>query len=179
MLVVPFMTCFFFFIIFIVVVSVCINKVLILVLCFQLQEYLNNLGGQMAEPQRIAAVQSVHASGTTSCNDEFSPIMPNKAQRKYYLGSRSPSGQSPVTKSRKTPQNVNLTAPSASATALFGKDNNSDKETGSPKQKSWKNFVTNQFKKIQSTSDSASHDTVPEGASIGVPLAHCPPVIIF
>ena len=125
----------------------------------------------------MAAVQSIqHALG--SVTDDISPILATKTQRKYYLGSRSPSGQSPVTKSRKTPQNVNLSA-SASTTSMpyTSKDkDNSDKETGSPKQKSWKNFVAQQFKKIQSTNDP---NVAPEGGSIGTPLALCPPVNIL
>lgn len=139
-----------------------------------LQEYLNSLGGQTAEPQRVAAVQSIqHALGVVT--DEVSPILATKTQRKYYLGSRSPSGQSPVTKSRKTPQNVNLSSSaSTNPMAYTSKEkDSSDKETGSPKQKSWKNFVAQQFKKIQSTNDP---NVTPESGSIGIPLALCPPV---
>lgn len=142
---------------------------------------MNGLGGQQAEPQRIAAVQSVQLTSTACGTDEFSPILPSKTVRKY-LGSRSPSGQSPVTKSRKTPQgfSVSLSAvtTSSSSSAVYSKEkDSSDRETGSPKQKSWKNFVTQQFKKIQNPSESGSgHHNVPEGASIGVPLSLCPPV---
>lgn len=142
---------------------------------------MNGLGGQQqqAEPQRIAAVQSVQMTSTASGTDEFSPVLPAKSVRKY-LGSRSPSGQSPVTKSRKTPQgfSVSLPAVTSSSSNVYSKEkDNSDRETGSPKQKSWKNFVTQQFKKIQNPSESGSSaHHVPEGASIGVPLALCPPV---
>lgn len=89
-----------------------------------------------------------------------------------YLGSRSPSGQSPVTKSRKTPQNVNVSAST--------KDS-SDREIGSPKSRTWKGLVARQFRKIQGqpSSPNSNYVVLPEGASIGVPLAQCPMVCEF
>lgn len=124
-------------------------------------------GAQKAEPQRVAALESVQASALHCSDDNPSPL-PSKTQRKYHFGSRSPSGQSPVTKSRKAPQNL-LVSASLSASNRDG----SDKETNSPKQKSWKHFVTNQFKKMQTSSDSpSSHDNVSECC----PLSQCTPV---
>lgn len=105
-------------------------------------------------------------ASTLSCGEENPSPLPSKTQRKYHFGSRSPSGQSPVTKSRKAPQNL-LMNPSA-----LGASHGSDKETNSPKQKSWKHFVTNQFKKIQNTSESSSlHDNLSECC----PLSRCTP----
>jgi len=119
---------------------------------------------QKAEPQRVAALETMHAS-TISSDDNPSPL-PSKTQRKYPFGSRSPSGQSPVTKNRKAPHNLHVTS------ALSARDG-SDKETNSPKQKSWKHFVTNQFKKMHNPSDSPSSNDHSEGAS---PLSQCIPV---
>jgi hypothetical protein len=106
-------------------------------------------------------------ASTLSSDDNPSPLPSKSANRKYHFGSRSPSGQSPVTKSRKAPQNLLV-----SASPLMAKDG-SDKETSSPKQKSWKHFVTNQFKKMQPQTDSpTSNDNVSEGCI----LSQCTPV---
>lgn len=127
------------------------------------------VGIQKAEPQRIAALETMQAS-TLSSDDNPSPLPSKTTHRKYHFGSRSPSGQSPVTKSRKAPQNL-LVSPSP-LTAIAGKDG-SDKETSSPKQKSWKHFVTNQFKKMQPQTDSpTSNENVNEGCI----LSQCTPV---
>lgn len=115
------------------------------------------LGGQTAEPQRIAAQQTVQ----TPTSEEVSPVPPSKSLRKYGLGSRSPSGQSPVTKSRKTPQQSNVYSPQTV------------NEIGSPKSKTWKGLVASQFKKIKGS----PHQRFPDGASIGVPLDRCPPSV--
>ncbi|XP_055524820.1 uncharacterized protein LOC129718254 isoform X4 [Wyeomyia smithii] len=146
-------------------------------------DYVNSLGGQQAEPQRVAAQTSVQSTAST---DEFSPVLPAKSHRKYALGSRSPSGQSPVNKSRKTPQqnSAAVLTPAAIANANnnhshhSGKDS-SDKETGSPKSKTWKGIVARQFRKMQGQpgSPGAQHAEMllPDGASINVPLPLCPP----
>lgn len=132
------------------------------------QESHTSLGAQKAEPQRVAALESVQASALNCGDDNPSPL-PSKTQRKYHFGSRSPSGQSPVTKSRKAPQNLLVSASSLSSSNKEG----SDKETNSPKQKSWKHFVTNQFKKMHNTNDSpSSHDNGSECC----PLSQCTPV---
>lgn len=100
--------------------------------------------------------------------DDFSPVMSNKTQRKYAFDSRSPSGQSPVTKSRKTPLMPN---------AASGGSGGSDKETGSPKSKTWKGIVARQFRRIGGTPGTQTHEILlPEGASVGVELPLCPPV---
>jgi Rho GTPase-activating protein 21/23 len=132
------------------------------------QDYSNNFGSQTAEPQRVAAITTVQSS----TNDEFSPIMSSKSQRKYGLGSRSPSGQSPVTKSRKTPQN--------SSSSQYQKDGSDKEIAGSPKSKTWKGIMARQFRKIQGQPDSGSNNNeafLQDGASIGVPLLLCPQVI--
>ncbi|XP_058063511.1 uncharacterized protein LOC131213485 [Anopheles bellator] len=142
-------------------------------------------GGQQAEPQRVAAQTSVQvqsvpttAGGASSGDgDGGSPILPTKPNRKYALGARSPSGQSPVTKSRKTPpSHARGTAEPASESdpplspyagrsqgtqaplggcplvqqSLGGSGGGgSDRENGSPKSKTWKGIVARQFRKMQ------------------------------
>lgn len=109
-------------------------------------------------------------ASTLSSDDNPSPSLAAKAQRKYHFGSRSPSGQSPVTKSRK-PQNLQV----SSLSPLLNVKEGSDKETNSPKQKStWKHFVTNQFKKMQPQNDSPTSN-VNEGCT----LSQCTPVSVF
>ncbi|XP_058826523.1 uncharacterized protein LOC131686301 isoform X2 [Topomyia yanbarensis] len=143
-------------------------------------DYINNFGGQQAEPQRVAALTSVQS---TTSNDEFSPVLSAKSHRKYALGSRSPSGQSPVTKSRKTPQHnsaaVLTPAAIANANSHHSGKESSDKETGSPKSKTWKGIVARQFRKMQGQpgSPGAQHPEMllPDGASINAPLPLCPP----
>lgn len=128
------------------------------------------MGIQKAEPQRIAAIEIMQAS-TMSSDDNPSPSLA-KTQRKYHFGSRSPSGQSPVTKSRKAPQNL-LVSPSPLLNPSIKEG--SDKETNSPKQKStWKHFVTNQFRKMQPQNDSPT-STVNEGCT----LSQCTPVSLY
>lgn len=113
----------------------------------------------MAEPQTMPGVQVQQA-------DDFSL----KSQRKYAFDSRSPSGQSPVTKSRKTPMQPN---------AASG-NSGSDKETGSPKSKTWKGIVARQFRRIGGGPGGQQQEILPpEGASFGVPLSLCPPVSFF
>uniref|UniRef100_A0A182W4J0 Rho-GAP domain-containing protein n=1 Tax=Anopheles minimus TaxID=112268 RepID=A0A182W4J0_9DIPT len=189
-------------------------------------DYLSGRGGQQAEPQRIAAQTSVqvHAgsvSGGGNSGDDYSPVLPAKSHRKYALGSRSPSGQSPVTKSRKTPQ-TGCSSPTGSADQpivpiaqssnqpatgqyhqphhqphhltlqqqqqqqqqqFASTKDSSDRESGSPKSKTWKGIVARQFRKMQGqppgspgASGSGGSDlmALPDGASINVPLQQCP-----
>ena len=106
-------------------------------------------------------------ASTLSSDDNPSPLAKTQ-QRKYHFGSRSPSGQSPVTKSRKAPQNLLVTS------SPLLNPSCSDKETNSPKQKStWKHFVTNQFKKMQPQNDSPTSN-VNEGCT----LSQCTPVSV-
>lgn len=126
------------------------------------QEYLPKFSTQTNETQHLSVTQTQQS---TSSSGE---IPPSKSVRKY-LGSRSPSGQSPVTKSRKTPQLPNIST---------GSKDSSDKEIGSPKSRTWKGLVARQFRKIQGqtpSSPNANFGQLPEGASIGVPLIQCTP----
>lgn len=101
------------------------------------------------ESQPNLAVEKFDTS-TSTTEDNLNSSYPQKATKKYHFGSRSPSGQSPVFKSRKAPSN--LLMPPISSNSR----DSSDKETNSPKQKSWKSFVTNQFKKMQPSNESSS-----------------------
>lgn len=114
-----------------------------------LQEYINNLGSQNAEPQRVAATTIIQTH-----DDAISPVSPTKPARKK-LGTRSPSGQSPDTKSRKTPQHTT----------------NVSTEKREQKDYSWKSKVVNKFWKTQSPNQI---EALPDGASIGVSLQQCP-----
>lgn len=136
------------------------------------QDYLSKLGSQTAEPQRVAA-QTTQLSPPSVTVDEQPYTSGGSTSVRKYLGSRSPSGQSPVTKSRKTPQHQTNTPISFGST----KDS-SDKDIGSPKSKTWKGLVVRQLRKIQGqpSSPNSNYVVLPEGASIGVPLAMCPPV---
>ncbi|XP_055709392.1 rho GTPase-activating protein 21 isoform X3 [Phlebotomus papatasi] len=135
---------------------------------------IGDVGSQIAEPQSVAAIKTIQTPSATS--DESSGAKSVSTSKKYYLGSRSPSGQSPVTKSRKTPQQLNITVPNA-ASGSGGQKDLSDKEGGSPKPKTWKGLVARQLRKIQGqpTAGQGSYPAFPEGASIGVPLSHCVP----
>uniref|UniRef100_A0A182LSN8 Rho-GAP domain-containing protein n=1 Tax=Anopheles culicifacies TaxID=139723 RepID=A0A182LSN8_9DIPT len=192
---------------------------LVLLAVERTRDYLSGRVGQQAEPQRIAAQTSVqvHAgsvSGGANSGDDYSPVLPAKSHRKYALGSRSPSGQSPVTKSRKTPQ-TGCSSPTGSADQPIVPSNqpaigqyhqphhqphqltlqqqqqqqfatakdSSDRESGSPKSKTWKGIVARQFRKMQgqppgspgaSGSGGSELMALPDGASINVPLQQCP-----
>ena len=128
---------------------------------------------QVAEPQSAASTKIVETAASPNLSDDAKTPTGTGQGRKYYLGSRSPSGQSPVTKSRKTPQQLNISVGGNS----FGdkaKDGGSDKEAGSPKPRAWKLLVTKQLRKIQGSGSAPV--TFPEAASIGVPLQFCVPV---
>lgn len=68
---------------------------------------------------------------------------------------RSPTGQSPVSKSRKPSQIL-------------------EPPTTSPKTKTWRGRMAKQLRKIQGTS-SPSSPTAPEGSTFGIPLDQCLP----
>lgn len=120
----------------------------------ELKDWVSSLrtvtrGGTMSESQPNLTVEKFDSS-TSTTEDSLNASFPQKAAKKYHFGSRSPSGQSPVFKSRKAPSN--LLMPPISSNSR----DSSDKETNSPKQKSWKSFVTNQFKKMQPSNESSS-----------------------
>lgn len=122
--------------------------------------HLSKSIGQNTESQRITTTTTT----IIQTDDAISPVSPTKPARKIALGNRSPSGQSPVTKSRKTPQQ----------TSVFSTEKRDQKDY------SLKGLVVRGFRKIQGQTESPHQiDQPPEGASIGVPLCHCPVVNIF
>lgn len=141
---------------------------------------VQDTGNQVAEPQSVASTKVVDTAGSPNLSDGVKTPTGGGSGgqgRKYYLGSRSPSGQSPVTKSRKTPQQLNISVGGGTSFGDSGgknKDGGSDKEAGSPKPRAWKLLVTKQLRKIQGSG--SNQVTFPEAASIGVPLPFCVPV---
>lgn len=193
-------------------------------------------GTQTAEPQRVAASATIAAAAGTV--DDATQSSASATTVRKYLGSRSPSGQSPVTKSRKTPaaggvassstanaqqqqQQAAAAAAAAASTSFLASSSSQrdalpggskdyhpnqqppnqhnaaasstpqssaaaashDKDIGSPKSRTWKGLVARQFRRIQGAPSSPAATSLysdggilPEGASIGVPLAHCPMV---
>ncbi|XP_045473167.1 uncharacterized protein LOC123679748 isoform X9 [Harmonia axyridis] len=103
---------------------------------------------QQAVPQSIPALTSIQVQG--------SRLSPLPIKSKAVAGrNRSPTGQSPVSKTRKPSQH------------------SGDPNT-SPKSKTWRGRVAKQFRKIQGAS-SPSSPTAPEGSTFGVPLEQCLP----
>ncbi|KAL3269637.1 hypothetical protein HHI36_008700 [Cryptolaemus montrouzieri] len=103
---------------------------------------------QQAVPQSIPALTSIQVQG--------SRLSPQPVKSKTVAGrNRSPTGQSPVSKTRKPSQH------------------SGDPNT-SPKSKTWRGRVAKQFRKIQGAS-SPSSPTAPEGSTFGVPLDQCIP----
>ncbi|PSN52317.1 hypothetical protein C0J52_08535 [Blattella germanica] len=99
--------------------------------------------------------QSAGASSSGG-NSRLSPLPAHKGIRKLTsFRNRSPTGQSPVNKTRKPSQ--------------------SD-QTPSPKTKTWKGKVASKLRRIQQGAGSPSSPTapLPEGATIGIPLEDCP-----
>jgi hypothetical protein len=113
------------------------------------------LGSQQAEAQRIAGTTIIESS------DDITSL--NKNNRRL----SSPSGHSPVIKTRyrKTPNPLsNVTVPHS---AFHQRE-----EIGSPKSKTWSSVLHSIRRSIQGP---VAIHTLPEGASIGAPLIHCPP----
>jgi hypothetical protein len=101
---------------------------------------------QQAVPQTVAASTSILVQG----NSRLSP-QPTKSKSSTSRN-RSPTGQSPVSKTRKASQ--------------VGDPNTS------PKVKTWRGRVAKQFRKMHGAS-SPSSPTAPEGSTFGVPLDQC------
>ena len=102
----------------------------------------------MSRQQAVPQTATTQAQGAT-----LSPQLQQKSKIPN-LRNRSPTGQSPVSKTRK-PTQITETATS-------------------PKSKTWRGRVVKQFRKIQGAS-SPSSPTAPEGSTFGIPLEHCCP----
>ncbi|CAG0919567.1 unnamed protein product [Notodromas monacha] len=95
------------------------------------------------------------------------------------LRHRSPSGHSPVSKTRK-PSQASLMSTSGPA-SLSCPEPSLDATLPSPKARTWRGRVARQFRRIQhhNTSGSQRHSAsslaeIPEGATIGIPIENCP-----
>ncbi|XP_063921383.1 rho GTPase-activating protein 21 isoform X5 [Zophobas morio] len=103
---------------------------------------------QQAVPQTVPASTSILVPSNSS---RLSP-QPSKA-KPATSRNRSPTGQSPVSKTRKPSQVA-------------------DPSSTSPKVKTWRGRVAKQFRKMHGAS-SPSSPTAPEGSTFGIPLDQC------
>ncbi|XP_069677566.1 uncharacterized protein RhoGAP19D isoform X4 [Periplaneta americana] len=104
----------------------------------------------------IKKQQSQSAGAASGGNSRLSPLPTHKGIRKLTsFRNRSPTGQSPVNKTRKPSQTDQIP---------------------SPKTKTWKGRVAKQLRRIQQGAGSPSSPTAPhpEGVTIGIPLEDCP-----
>ncbi|XP_059469966.1 rho GTPase-activating protein 23 isoform X8 [Neocloeon triangulifer] len=94
-------------------------------------------------------------NGSPPQGPRISPVPAHKGIRKLTTSfrNRSPTGQSPVNKTRKPCQNEPL---------------------ASPKTKTWKGRVAKQLRKMQGNSPNSPTTPHPEGCTIGIPLEFCP-----
>ncbi|XP_051153796.1 uncharacterized protein LOC127276895 isoform X4 [Leptopilina boulardi] len=109
---------------------------------------------QPASPQTPGPTSNTNQSG----GQRLSPLPSHKGIRKLTsFRNRSPTGQSPVSKTRKPSQTV--------------------ENLPSPKSKTWKGRMAKQFRKMHGQAGSPSSPTAqlpPEGATFKVPLELCP-----
>ncbi|XP_033219200.1 uncharacterized protein LOC117174310 isoform X12 [Belonocnema kinseyi] len=117
------------------------------------QDAVTNLSKQQAVPQTPGPTSNALQSG----GQRLSPLPSHKGIRKLTsFRNRSPTGQSPVSKTRKPSQTVDLP---------------------SPKSKTWKGRMAKQFRRMHGQAGSPSSPTAqlpPEGATFKVPLELCP-----
>ncbi|XP_060529948.1 rho GTPase-activating protein 21-like isoform X3 [Cylas formicarius] len=116
-----------------------------------------SLSRQQAVPQLVPASTSIQVQGS-----HLSPQLNAKSGGKATaIRNRSPTGQSPVSKTRK-PSTLTTTEHVAAATT-------------SPKSKTWRGRVVKQFKKFNQGAHSPSSPTAPEGSTFGIPIEDCIP----
>ncbi|XP_066155664.1 rho GTPase-activating protein 23 isoform X15 [Euwallacea fornicatus] len=106
---------------------------------------------QQAVPQSHPASTTIQVQGS-----HLSP-QPSAKNGKSSSSSRnrSPTGQSPVSKTRKPSHQENSVT------------------TTSPKSKTWRGRVAKQFKKFNQGASSPCSPTAPDGSTFGVPIEHC------
>nr|CAD7261965.1 unnamed protein product [Timema shepardi] len=120
---------------------------------------LQDQAGSPAEDCSSGGSTKQQQGASSVSTSRLSPLPAHKGIRKLTsFRNRSPTGQSPVNKTRKPSQTDQLP---------------------SPKSKTWKGRVAKQFRRIQQGSGSPSSPTAPypEGVTIGIPLEDCPMVI--
>lgn len=151
------------------------------------QELLHKTTFQSAEPQRVAATQRIQTDQAEVFNVEASAGGSSSSSslarsiRKYSIGgARGPPAHSPVSKSRKPPHPVMTSTGSGTTLANGSGGEYIDKELSSPKSRFWKDIIKlPKFHGQQSSGHQAHVVELPEGASIGVNLIHCPPVSLL
>lgn len=107
-----------------------------------------NANKQQAVPQTVPALTTIQVQGS-----HLSPQPPNKSKSSAASRNRSPTGQSPVSKTRKPSQIGEVSSTS-------------------PKSKTWRGRMAKQFRKMHGAS-SPSSPTAPEGSTFGIPLEQC------
>lgn len=107
-----------------------------------------NNSRQQAMPQLTPASTTIQVQGS-HLSPQFSK------NKNSSIRNRSPTGQSPVSKSRKPTQLSEVST--------------------SPKSKTWRGRMAKQFKKIHQGASSPSSPTAPEGSTFGIPLDQCLP----
>ncbi|KAJ8912112.1 hypothetical protein NQ315_005448, partial [Exocentrus adspersus] len=103
---------------------------------------------QQAVPQMVPAITTIQVQGS-----HLSPQL-NKSKTTAPRN-RSPTGQSPVSKTRKPSQVL--------------------EPTTSPKSKTWRGRMAKQFRKFNQGANSPSSPTAPEGSTFGIPIEDCLP----
>lgn len=102
---------------------------------------------QQAVPQSVPASTSIQVQG--------SHLSPQLNKFEASTRNRSPTGQSPVNKSRKPSQ--------------------IEQHPTSPKSKTWRGRMVKQFKKFNHGGNSANSSTAPEGSTFGISIEDCLP----
>lgn len=114
---------------------------------------------QQAVPQTPPGPTSPSSAASPNNNQRLSPLPSHKGIKKLTsFRNRSPTGQSPVNKTRKPSQTLD--------------------SLPSPKTKTWKGRMAKQFRKMHGQAGVPSSPTAqlpPEGATFKVPLELCPP----
>lgn len=108
----------------------------------------------------------------------ISPVPAHKGIRKLTTSfrNRSPTGQSPVTKTRKPCQNGKYHYFFHQSLKFVHFLTEIAEPLASPKTKTWKGRVAKQLRKMQGNSPSSPTTPHPEGCTIGIPLEFCPQV---
>ncbi|XP_048504870.1 uncharacterized protein LOC105687120 isoform X4 [Athalia rosae] len=114
---------------------------------------------QQAVPQTPGPTTPSASAAAAQSGQRLSPLPSHKGIRKLTsFRNRSPTGQSPVNKTRKPSQTM--------------------ESLPSPKTKTWKGRVAKQFRRMHGQAGSPSSPTSqlpPEGATFKIPLELCPP----
>lgn len=111
-----------------------------------------SISRQQAVPQQVPASTTFQVQGS-----HLSPQPATKNGKSINAGrNRSPTGQSPVSKTRK---------PSSHHTDIAG--------ATSPKSKTWRGRVAKQLKKFNQGANSPSSPTAVEGSTFGIPIQDC------